>query len=207
MHTLLARAGWGSAIIEAALELSGQPYRCEIIDGAPGEKEREKLLALNPLGQLPTLLLPDGTVMTESAAMILHLADFTPASELAPPAGAPERAAFLRWLIFLVAAVYPTFTYGDDPSRYHVDEPAQKALRAATDAQREELWRQVEAAAQAPWFLGTRFSAIDLYIWTMTRWRPRRGWFAAECPKLSAIAVEMDRDPRLAGIMARNWPA
>jgi GST-like protein len=207
VHTLLTRTGWGSAIIEAALELSGQPYRCEIIEGAPGEKDREKLLALNPLGQLPTLLLPDGTVMTESAAMILHLADFTPASELVPPAGAPERATFLRWLIFLVAAIYPTFTYGDDPSRYHADEPAQKALRAATDAQREELWRQVEAAAQAPWFLGTRFSAIDLYIWTMTRWRPRRGWFATECPKLSAIALEMDRDPRLAGILTRNWPA
>jgi GST-like protein len=207
MYTLLTRAGWGSAIVEAALELTRLPYRVETIASDIGEPDRDRLLALNPLGQLPTLLLPDGSVMTESAAMILHLAETAPEAGLAPSVGAPERAAYLRWLIFIVAAIYPTFTYGDDPSRYLDDEAAQKALREATDAQRQTLWRQVEAAVRGPWFLGAEFSALDIYISIMTRWRPRRAWFAEACPKLTAIAGAVERDPRLAPVIARNWPA
>jgi GST-like protein len=206
MYTLLTRRGWGSAIIEAAFEIAGLPYRAEVIAAVEGEPDRDRLLALNPLGQLPTLLLPDGSVMTESAAMILHLAETAPETGLAPAVGSANRAAYLRWLIFIVAAIYPTFTYGDEPARYLEDEAAQKALRAATDEQRETLWRQVEGEAKGPWFLGAEFSAIDLYIWIMTRWRPRRVWFAEACPKLTAIAHALDHDPRFAGLLARNWP-
>jgi GST-like protein len=105
-----------------------------------------------------------------------------------------------------VASLYPTFTYGDDPSRYVSDEAAKKELRASTDAQREGMWRQVEGAAVGPWFLGERLSAIDLYVWAMVRWRPRREWFTAEAPKLARIAAALDADPRMAGVKARNFP-
>jgi GST-like protein len=39
----------------------------------------------------------------------------------------------------------------------------------------------------------------------MTRWRPRRDWFAEQCPKLHAIALACDADPRLAPVWARNF--
>ena len=60
----------------------------------------------DPVGQVPTLLLPDGQVMTESAAMTLHLADLSGRDDLVPGPAAAERAAFLRWLVFLVANIY-----------------------------------------------------------------------------------------------------
>ncbi len=67
--------------------------------------QREKLLAINPLCQVPTLLLADGSVMTESAAIALMILDERP--DLAPPAGTPQRRQFQRLLIWLVANVYP----------------------------------------------------------------------------------------------------
>ena len=96
------------------------------------------LAPLNPLGQVPTLVMPDGTVMTESAAIMLHLAEVAPAAKLVPPPDHPQHTAFLRWLVFLVSAVYSTFTYGDVPKRWVAgDEDAAKALRASTDEHRE----------------------------------------------------------------------
>ncbi|MEP7126141.1 MAG: glutathione S-transferase family protein [Byssovorax sp.] len=205
--TLLGAVGCGSAIVEAALELAQVPYRLEMLDEPWNEGDaRERLRAVNPLLQVPTLLLPGGAVMTETAAMVLYLADLAPEAGLVPAAGEAARPAFLRWLVYLVASLYPSFTYGDVPSRYVSEKAAQDQLRASTDAQREAMWRQVEGAAAGPWFLGERLSAIDLYLWAMVRWRPRRPWFTAEAPKIAAIAAALDADPRLAGVKARNFP-
>ena len=110
-YTLLANPGTGSAIVEAALELAGLPYAIEPVDPWTAGASRERLRALNPLLQVPTLLLPDGGVITESAAMVLHVADRAPAAGLAPAADDAARPAFLRWLTFLVASLYPTFTF------------------------------------------------------------------------------------------------
>jgi GST-like protein len=144
--------------------------------------------------------------MTESAAITLHLADITGSGDLVPAPGEAARSAFLRWLIFLVANLYPTFTYADDPARFVADAAAQQGFRAKVDDYAQRLWRQVEANAGSPWFLGERFSALDIYLAAMTHWRPRRGWFAEACPRLHAIALRADAEPRLAEVWRRNFP-
>lgn len=204
--TLLGAPGCGSAIVEAVFTLAQIPYLVEMVDPWTEGASKERLRAVNPLLQVPTLLLPGGAVMTESAAMVLYVADCAPSSGLVPASGDATRPMFLRWLVYLVASLYPTFTYGDDTSRYVGGEAAQKELRASTDTQREGMWRQVEGAALGPWFLGERLSAIDLYVWAMVRWRPRRAWFIAEAPKLAAIAAALDADPSMAEVKARNFP-
>jgi len=145
--------------------------------------------------------------MTESAAMVLHVIDVAPGAGLAPAPDAANRPDFLRWLIFLVAAIYPTFAYGDDPSRFVNDPQAQEELRAVTLAERQRVWRQIETAITGPWMLGEERSALDLYVWAMVHWQPRRDWFRRHCPKLAAIAEAVDADPRLAAIKAANFPA
>lgn len=208
MYTLIGKPGWGSAIAEAVLELSGLPYRVEDIERDVQPVDSKRLTALNPLAQVPTLLLPNGTILTESAAIALHLADRAPSAELAPPPGDGTRDAFLRWLIFIVANVYPMYTVGDFPERFVSGETAGKELRATTDAYRDKSWRIVEAAiAPAPWFLGARFSALDVYAKVMTHWRPRRDWFKDNCPKLMSVALAADQEPRLAKVWQRNFPA
>jgi GST-like protein len=202
---LWRRRGWGSAIVEAQLDALDLPFTfVEAGDVFADAAAHERLAAINPLAQMPTLVLPDGRVMTESAAITLHLADVTGRDDFVPRAGEPARAAFLRWLIFLVANVYPTFTYADEPRRFVDDETAAKAFRDRVDAYAQRLWRIVDGAAQAPWFLGERFTALDVYLAVMTHWRPKRPWFDAHAPRLHAIAVRCDADPRLAAAWRRN---
>lgn len=206
MLTVLSNAGCGSAIVEATFELCGIPYQVEMVDPWTEGPSRERLREKNPLLQVPTLLLDDGSVMTESAAMVLYALDLRPESGLFPKPGDADRPAALRWLIFLVAAIYPTFTYGDDPSRYVKGDEARAELRASTEAQKKDLWKQVDAASRSPWFFGDRMSVIDVYIGIMTRWRPGRAWFAESCPKLTSISKAIDAEPRLAAVKARNFP-
>ena len=195
--------GCGSVIVEAALVLADIAYQREEVNYAEAGPARDRLLAHNPLGQVPTLIMPDGAVMTETLAIALHIDELAPAAGLLPPAGDSLRREALRWLVFLVAAVYPTFSYGDEPAKWVGD--AGPALRTATNAHREKLFGQIEAAAGSPWFLGARFSLLDVYLCVMTRWRPGRAWFAEHCPRLTAIAAALDGDPRLAALWAANF--
>jgi GST-like protein len=105
--------------------------------------------------------------------------------------------------VFLVAALYPTFTYGDEPKRW--TETGSDELRRSTDAHRLSLWQQLERAAVGPWFLGDRFSAIDVYVSVMTRWRPGRAWIQETCPKLFAAAKGVDERPDLAEVWRANF--
>lgn len=202
---MLGCKGCGNAIVECAFALAGVPLDYEEVDYAEGSPTRPKLLAANPLGQVPTLVLPDGRVMTESLAMVHHVDDLAPHAGLIPPRGDALRPEFYRWAVMLVSAVYPTFTYGDEPTKWVPDEAAAKSLRTSTDRHRESLWRQLEAAARGPWFLGERFSALDLYIAVMTRWRPGRKWFEANTPQLVAIAQRTSATAGVADVMQRHF--
>lgn len=206
-YTLWGRPGWGSALVEAQLDWYGLPFAYETVgDLFKDPDAKARLQKVNPLAQVPTLVMPDGSIMSESAAITLLLADVTGSESLVPGPGAPERQKFLRWLVFLVANIYPTFTYADDPARFVAVNAARDPFRAAADAYAQRLWRQVESEAGAPWFLGERFSAIDIYLDVMTRWRPRRGWFEAETPKLFAIVRKTDQRPELKETWRRNYP-
>jgi GST-like protein len=204
-HRLLACKGCGSAIVEAAFALAGIPLEREEVDYSAGSATRERLLAVNPLGQVPALILPDGRVLTESLAIVHYVDDLEPGASLVPTKGDPARVAFHRWSTFLVAAIYPTFTYGDEPAKWVRSEDGAKQLRESTDRQREALWSQVEGVVGEPWFLGERSSALDLYLAAMTRWRPGLLWFTKKTPRVVAIANRAAALPAVAPVMARNF--
>ena len=205
---LYGELGWGSAIVEAQLAWYGFEYDFEQVgDLFKSADARRGLESVNPLAQVPTLVLADGTVMTESAAITLFLADLADGDALVPRAKDPLRPTFLRWLIFLVANVYPTYTYADDPSRFVEAIEAQQRFKDAVDRYARRLYSLLKDHAKEPWFLGTRFSALDVYVTVMTRWRPGRAWFAEHAPRLSAIATKTETHDRLAAVWCRNFPS
>jgi len=204
-HRLLGCKGCGSAIVEAAFALARIPLEYEEVDYGAGSATRERLLEVNPLGQVPALLLPDGSVMTESLAIVHYLNDLAPKSGLVPAKGETQRVPFLRWSTFLVAAVYPTFTYGDEPVKWVEDAKGAKQLRESTDRHRERQWQRIEEAVGDPWFLGSKMTALDLYLAVMTRWRPGRKWFTAHTPKVVAIAERTSATAGVADVIRRNF--
>ena len=123
-----------------------------------------------------------------------------------PPKRSKERREFLRWLQVITGAIYPTFTFADYPGRYVTGKKSQKELVDNVVERRKTIWLQIESAIEPdPWFLGTRFSGLDIYASVMTRWAPQRKWFASNCPKLLSAARQADGIPALIPVWKRNF--
>lgn len=184
---LCAATGTGSALAEIALDWAGIAYERELMTWEQVQaRTRAGLLVADPLHQLPTLILDNGQVLTESAAIVLWLRTAHPLTDCCRRRSA-ERVHALRWLLFLVTTLYPTFSYGDFRSAV-TDKTAQRDMVSATKSRRKALWQQVDQAALAPWFCGEQPSMLDAYIAVMSTWSPRRPWFAQKAPRLYAIA-------------------
>jgi GST-like protein len=206
-YRLWQNPGWGSAIIEAQLVAYGLPHDLVTAGDIYHDAGAQAALArVNPLAQVPTLELPGGEAMGESAAITLYLAEVTGRADLVPPPGDALRPAFLRWLVFMVSSIYPAGAFADKAERL-VPEAEVAGYRAKVVAERGRLWRLLaeEAARRGgPWVLGARFTALDLYVAVMTRWQPGRAWFAAELPDLVRIAEATAARPEMRAVFARN---
>lgn len=118
--------GCGSAAVEAVLEMAGVEYEfIEAIQWTPYRRHPD-LERLNPLGQVPTLVFDDGSVMTESGAMLMHFAERVSGLLPADPEG---RAACWRWMFFIPSNMYAVYAFRDFPERWIGDQVEQKAFR------------------------------------------------------------------------------
>lgn len=194
--------GWGSAISELMLTLADIPYQFINVEGfdSPGP-QRDLLEKRNPLCQVPTLELENGEIMTETAAIALMVLDRCP--DLAPPVGCIERQQFQRLLVWLVANVYPTFTYADYPERWSPDAPEQLQQNCIAYRKSLYLWLDNHLKA-APWAFGEQLTLIDCYLCVMRSWGPRAQWFAANTPKITAIADSVCQLPKLHKVLKDN---
>lgn len=204
---LYAAPGCGSALAEIALDWAAVEYEIIWLTWEEVQaRSHASLLAANPLHQVPTLVLDDGRILTESAAIVLWLDGLHPNAGLLPAPDSHRRAHALRWLLFMVTTLYPTFSYGDFPARYVSDEGAQRELVASVKSRRKAFWKQLDEAALAPWFCGDEPTMLDGYIAVMSHWTPKRPWFTQNAPRLYAIAERADALGQVAPTMQRNYP-
>ncbi|MBC6981632.1 glutathione S-transferase family protein [Caulobacter sp. 17J80-11] len=204
---LYSAKGSGSVAVEAALTLLGRPY--VIVAEAPTwtQAGREAVRPVNAMEQLPVLITPQGEVMTESAAILIWLGDLHPQAGLAPPPDHPDRGAYLRWMVFVPAAIYAMYYLLDDPARMVDGEAAQHELRERALERIKFCWKVMEAQVEpAPFVFGPQLSLLDVYLTVVSRWNPRRRWFEEACPKLASVARRVDALPELQALWAERMP-
>ena len=206
-YVVYGAKGAGSVPVEAALTLIGLPY--EVVEAAAweSEAERAKVAKVNPMLQIPALVLPSGEVLTESAAILMWLAEQHPQAQLAPPVGDPQRAAYLRWMSFLPASIYSLYWIRDDPTRLAADAAAAEVIKTRTAERIAECWRIMDAQVSPGRYLqGDRLGVLDLYVTVMSRWTPRRERFYREAPKMAEVVRRVDAEPRLQAFWAERFP-
>ncbi len=208
-YVLHGDAGSGSAMIEMALAEAGQSVELRAVPLEGDHQLRADYLAINPLGRLPTLILRDGTVLTESLAILLTIAGSHPEAGLLPPAGR-DRAIALRWMAVMAAEAYPHVTRWDYPGRFTPDPAAEAGLRDRAQQMFREVLGIVETHAglrgdaAAPFLLGPRFSLADIPLAVMSRWCGGRQWTPENCPRIEALARAVAARPAIAPIWARH---
>lgn len=204
---LYSARGSGGVAVEAALTLIGAPF--EVTDSYtfnPQTPESgDKVLAANPMRQVPALTLPSGEVLTESAAILIWLAEAYPEANLAPKAGDPARGQFLRWMSFVSSAIYSLYWVKDDPSRLVPDPAGHAALTERTLERIAWCWGVMDAqVSPGHYILGDQLTVLDLYVNVVSRFRPRRTRFYKEAPMMAEAVQRVDADPRLAPLWAER---
>jgi glutathione S-transferase len=188
----------GAMAPHLVLELAKAPYKLHVVDTAAGEQHSAAYKALNPLGQVPVLKLPEGAVMTESAAMLLHLAERFPAAGLLPPEASVARAQVQRWLLFLAVNVYESALRVYYSERYTTDPAGANAVREAANAALARHWTIIENALQpGPYLLGAQRSIADLFLLVLSGWTDH----AASLTNVQRTRTALLADP----VVRRVW--
>ncbi len=118
----------------------------------------------HPEGKVPALI-HDGTLITERAAIMLHLTTLFPDSGVAPKPGTPEWGAFAAWLAWYQGVMEPVI----------VIEYAQLThpVLAVTFRGHDEVAARIRAALeQGPWLMGQHFTAADILVHSPYGWFP-----------------------------------
>ena len=205
--TVFGAAASGSVPVEATLTLLKIPY--EVIEAVTWQDEaaRKRVEAVNPMRQVPALVLPSGEIMTESAAILIHLADLHPQARLAPAPGDPRRAQYLRWMAYVSSSIYSLFWIKGDPMRIAASkEDAPRVIDRVHD-RIADCWRRMdEQIAPGRYVLGDELTVLDLYVTVVSRFGPWRTRFYRTAPKMAEIVRRVDADPRLEDFWARRFP-
>ncbi|GGG38303.1 glutathione S-transferase [Caldovatus sediminis] len=212
-YLLYGDRGSGSAAVEMALAEIGAPCALRAV---PLEREAQRAaghLRLNPMGRIPVLVLPDGTVVTESLAILLTLCDRHPQAALLPPPGDSARATALRWMALAAGEFYPHVTRHDYPERFSPDPAHWPAIRARAVEMGRAAWRVVEEHAglrdggEEPFLLGARFSIADIYLAVLSRWMGGAAWLPGSCPRMARLARAVAARPAIAPVWERHFGA
>jgi glutathione S-transferase len=200
-YRLYGRQGSGSLAVQVALEEIGVPFERIWIANEPEAVARFR--EISPTGKVPALALPGGTVMFESAAILVHLSLVHPGAGLAPPPGTVEHALFLQWMTFMSANAYEAVLRIYYADRY--------STRAALDAEpiREQGTRdflahlELLSRALKPYILGARYSIADVYLYMLASWYPGgKEELYARLPPLGLHAQALSLRPAVSKVEA-----
>ena len=210
MYTLYGKKGSGSASTQAALEVIGAPYR--IVETASWDTNEAfvELLKLNPLGQIPTLVLEDGSVLSESAAILIHLGSVHPEAGLLPQEPS-ARAQAIRGLVFIPANCYAAISIIDFPERWCADadhdEAVKERIRAGTRARLHRHWEMfADLFPVRPYLGGAQLGALDLLAAVVSKWSGSRKHLQQARPAFHETLLRIEAHPKVAPVFAQHWP-
>ncbi|MNI65054.1 Glutathione S-transferase GstA [compost metagenome] len=155
----------------------------------------DDFFAVNPKGQVPALLLDDGTLLTEGVAIMQYLADSVPDRQLLAPTSSLSRYKTLEWLNYIATELHKGFTplfRPDTPEEY---KPTVRALL-------EKKMQYVNDSLQDnPWICGQRFSIADAYLFTVLRWAYAVKLNMAGLSHIEAYMARMAERPAVAAAL------
>jgi glutathione S-transferase len=205
MYKLYGTIHTGTCAAHAALEELNSPYEMVEVTTKTGQHLTEDYKKVNPRQQVPSLMLPDGTMITEGPAILIHLADTHSQPSLIPEIGTVERSQIVRWFFFFAVNVYEGELRKLFGARYTTDPDGGDEVIAAAEAYVNRHYEIFEnTLGEGPFFLGDKFTVLDIYIWMLAQWMDRT-WLGAHCPKILKLADTVKNRPKIAPIHKLNF--
>ena len=153
-----------------ALEEVGAEYEYVEIDLFQSGAREPDFLKINPAGKVPVLD-DDGSIVTESAAICMHLAEKHAQSGLLPPTGTVDRTQCYKWISFILTELdAPLWTI----AKHRFALPSERRVPAVIDTAGWEFRTSIKILAAAiehgRYLVGGRFSVADILAGHIVLW-------------------------------------
>jgi glutathione S-transferase len=204
MYTLYYAPGAASLAVHWMLIELGAPFETVRVDTKAREQDSPAYRAINPSGRVPAMIV-DGRAHAECTALLMLLAERHPEAGLAPAPGAPERADYLQWMVYLANTLLPAFRawfYPDEPAGAESAEAVKACQRPVIEGAFERI--DGTLADGRPHLLGERLSAADFLAVMLARWSRNMPKPATAWPHLKAYLDRMRAMPSLREVHARE---
>ncbi|NKB75497.1 MAG: hypothetical protein GKR96_00285 [Gammaproteobacteria bacterium] len=207
MYKLYWAESTGAFVVHAALNECGAKYELVPLDYDNNEHKKEPYTKINPTGEIPALILPDGTVLTETVAMTLHLAEAFPDAGLLPPLGTSERAMAYRWLLYMATNTYMHDLRYYYPERYTMNEGQADGVKTAGLALMERSLGTLDDALKGQSYLaGTQMSIADTYLGMMSMWHPDGDAYMDKLSNVQRVVNAVKSRPSMTEVWHLNFP-
>lgn len=200
---LYAMPGTCALAPNIALQWAGADYDVALM--RHGDQKNSEFTAINPMGKVPALVLDDGRVLTEAAAILNWIAETWPGAELGGR-DADERYEINQWLSFMTSEVHAS-GYGPHfaPQRFHPDEEQHDTVRATAHERLEGLYAELERRLDGHAHpVGGRRTVADTYLFVLTLWIDMTPVGLGRFPGLEAFRRAMEADPGVQAALARQ---
>lgn len=192
-------------IARLVLAEAGLAHETRVLSLRDGEHREPAFLAINPKGQVPVLVLEDGTAITENIAIAAYAGAMAPGSGVMPadPLGLALALSWLSWGVCSIVSMWqPAFM----PGRFTGGgEAAEQAVAAAARARAVAAMDHAEAAlAGRDTLLGGPPAAPDLMLAFMTGMARAISLAEGRWPNLEAHRARIAARPRVAPILAEE---
>ncbi|SIT44656.1 Glutathione S-transferase [Paraburkholderia ribeironis] len=180
-YVLYYSPGAASMAVHWMLIETGLPFEARLVDIDKGAQHTAEYRRLSPTGRVPTLVV-DGVPRSESASLLMLLAERHPATALAPSPGCADRPEWMELMIYLANTLLPAmrdwFYAGIDGDPVGAD-----AVKALAQKRIEQAWDRLEALLSdgRAYFVGNALSTVDFLALVLMRWsrnmpRPATTW-------------------------------
>jgi glutathione S-transferase len=180
-----------------ALRESGLAFTLVRVDlGTKVTHEGDDFTRVNPKGQVPTLVLDDGSVLSEGPAIVQYIADQVPDKGLAPPHGTFARYRLQEWLNYIATELHKTFAPLFNKA---TPEDTREAVKATLAKRFGWVASQLEGRDH---LLGEGYTVADGYLYNMLSWARFVGLDLSPWPALGAYFARCKARPSVAAAIA-----
>ncbi|HEY3798811.1 MAG TPA: glutathione S-transferase family protein [Caulobacteraceae bacterium] len=170
-------------------ERLGVSFSWKSVDIMQGQSRTPEFLALNPAGQVPTVILADGRPLAQSNAIILHLAE----GSALIPGDAYQRARMFEWLFWEQYTHEPSIAVARFQVRYLGKPPGELDPKLVARGAAALALMQA-ALAGRDWLVGSEISLADIALVAYTRMAGDGGFVLADYPAVLAWVERVEAE-------------
>jgi glutathione S-transferase len=193
-YHIIGRRGAGSLIAEFLFVEIGIQYSIDF------PELEEKKNEMHPLGKVPVLICPNGSIVYETLAIVNHItARF---GRFVPEKNSILNDRYWQFLSLLATSIYPAY-HRQHHTSFYTDERNYDQVRERAKAEQASVYDYLELELN-PYLCGDVLTAADFYLYMLTRWDLNKTKLRENRPKLSSMIDKMRLRDSVSEVLGRQ---